>query len=135
MAGKKGFGAKLEYDSGSAVFVVIANITKIKPHGLKVDVIDVTTMTSASETREKLSGLKDSGQAVLEVNWDDKDTSHLWLTANIGVATAFKITGPGASPKVLTFSGFVQAVGPDIPMNDKMTCAVTFEITGVITFT
>lgn len=134
-SGKKGWGGVMAYDSGGAVFVTIANITRIRPFGMKADVIDITTMTSTSEFREKLAGLKDAGQATLELNWDDKDTGHLWLITNLGIATPFKITGPGASPKVITFTGFVQSIPPEIPMDKQMTCAVVFEITGVVTLT
>jgi predicted secreted protein len=133
MPGKKGFGAKLEYrtSTGPDVFVEIANVTKIRPFGLKADVIDLTSMTSASEFREKTAGLKDAGQAAFDMNYDDKAVSHIWLQTNIGVDGVFKLTGPGTAPKVMTFNGFVQSVGPEIPHDNKMTTSAVIEISGL----
>ncbi len=135
MSGKKGFGAKIQYETtaGSSTWTDFANVTKIRPFNMKTDVIDVTAMDSANEFREKLSGLKDPGQAVFDLNYDPAATSHLWMQTNIGVVWNFKVTFPGTSPKTATFSGFINACPPEVPFDNKMTCSVTIEINGVIT--
>lgn len=137
MGGRKGFAAVLEYDStGAGAWVVIANLTKIRPFALKADVIDVTSMESAAETREKLPGLIDSGDCAFDVNWDPAvAASHVWFKANIGVVTPFRITLPAVSPaaaKKATFTGFVQSVPPEIPHDNKMTCSPVIAISGAI---
>ncbi len=136
MSGKKGFGAKISYESATpGTYVDFANVTKIRPFNMKTDVIDVTAMDSANEFREKLSGLKDPGQAVFDLNYDPAATSHLWMQTNIGEVKNFKVTFPGSSPKVASFSGFVNACPPEVPYDNKMTCSVTIEINGPITIT
>lgn len=136
MAGRKGFGAVLEYDStGAGAWVVLANITKIRPFGIKVDVIDVTSMSSAAETREKLPGLIDSGECQFDLNWDASDASHVWLKANVGVVTPFRVTLPALAPaaaKKATFSGFVSSLPPEIPFDNKLTCSPVITITGAV---
>lgn len=138
MAGKKGFGAVLSYSVDGTIgigttFVPIANVTKIRPYAQKADVIDVTAMDSASEFREKMAGLKDAGQCVFDLNWDDKATTHLFLTTNLGVMLTLKVTGPGGTPKTATFAAFFSNIPPEIPHDNKMTCSVTAEISGVVT--
>lgn len=137
MAGKKGFGAKLEYlaSTGPDVWVLLANITKMRPFDAKADVIDVTAHDSAGEVREKLAGLKDHGAVQMDLNYDDKAASHAWLMTNLGVAKSFRSTFPGSTPTVGTFSGFVKSVSPEIPHDNKMTCSVAIEINGVVTLT
>lgn len=136
MPGKKGFGAKLEYlfTTGPDVYVEIANIQRVRPFSMKTDMVDVTSMDSVAEFREKLSSISDAGQCQVDVNYDDKATSHKWMQDNLGLAKTFKFTGPGSSPRTATFSGFVSAVSPEVPYDSKMSCSVTIEITSVITF-
>lgn len=134
MPGKRGFGAKLEYDSGGAVFVLVANITKIRPFSQKADVTDVSSMDSPSDYKEKLPAMLDAGQCVVDLNYDDKAASHIWLQTNLGLVKTFRVTGPGTLPKTITFSGFIIGVGPEMPHDNKMTCSVTVEITSVLTF-
>lgn len=134
MAGKKGFGAKLEYESGAGpVYTAIANITKIRPFAQKADSIDVTAHDSADSYREKISGLLDSGQATFDLNYDDTNTGHAWLSSNLGTVKSFKVTFSGSTPKTATFSGFVSGVTPELPHDNKQTCSCTIEITGKVT--
>lgn len=134
MAGKKGFGAKLEYESGAGpTYTPLANITKIRPFAQKADTIDVTAHDSADEFREKLAGLKDSGQLSADLNFDESNTGHAWLSSNLGTVKSFKVTFSGGTPKVATFSAFVNGLTPELPHDNKQTATVTLEITGKVT--
>lgn len=137
MPGKKGFGAVLAYDSnlgvGSPVWVTITNITKLRPFNAKVDVLDMSSMDSPGERREKAGGFVDNGQLTFELNYDNKEVSHIWMVANLNVVAPFKLTYPGTSPKVSTFSGFVQMVSAEAPYDNKQIASCAIEINGVIT--
>jgi predicted secreted protein len=135
MSGKKGFGAKLEFlaSTGPDVWTEIANVTKIRPFNMKVDVIDVTSMQSANEVREKLAGLKDMGQCVMDLNWDDKSASHVAIKTLLGTLKTYRLTWPGTAPTVSTFSGFLQTLSGETPYDNKMTAQAGVEIAGVIT--
>lgn len=131
MAGKKGFGALFEYDSGGAVYVPLVNVTKMRPFSKKADVIDVSSLGSASETREKLAGMLDEGQVQFDCNYDPTAASHIWMKANVGGANMnFRLTMPSGVKAVIT--GFIQQVSPEIPFDNKMTCSTVVEISGPV---
>lgn len=139
MAGKKGFGAKLAYDSGSSTFVELAGMTKLRPFGIKVDEIDMTSHDSAATAggngiREKDSGLLDNGQCQAELNYNEKNTGHIYIQDNAGVLKTWKVTFGGATPKTATFSGFVSALNPEVPHDSKETESVVISISGAITW-
>lgn len=126
MPGKKSFGAKLQYreSTGPDVWVDIANITKISPFNLKVDSVDVSSMDSPDEYREKVPGFKDAGEANFELNYDDEEPTHQLLSEIAdGTVGTWRIIYPNTTfPKTTqTFSGFISQVGPEIPYDGKMT--------------
>jgi predicted secreted protein len=141
MAGKKGFGAKFSYETtpGGASYTDVANVTKIKPFDLNADVLDVTAHDTTADAngngwREKLAGLIDAGAVALDLNYDDKATTHIALKAQIGVSRLFKVTFyASASPTPATFSGFIKSLSPEVPHDNKMTCTCGIEISGQVT--
>lgn len=139
MAGKKGFGAIMAYESAvPGTYTPIVNVTKITPYEVKADVIDVSAHDSPADAngngwREKLAGLLDAGAAMFDCNYDDKAATHAYLKANVGVSKNFRITFPGTSPTTATFAGFIKQVGPEIPHDNKLTAQVAIEISGQIT--
>lgn len=138
MAGKKGFGSKMSYSIDGTLgtgttFVDLAQVTTITPFAAKAAVIDISDHNSPSQFREKVSGMLDAGAAKVVLNYDDKNTVHKFLLANLGVAMTFKVTGSGSSPATATYAGFVTEVSPEYPFDNKMTCTVSMEITGVVT--
>lgn len=133
MAGKKGLGSILAYSEDGVTYVPIANITKIKPFDAKADVIDVSAHDSPSSFREKLSGMLDAGAVTFDLNYDDKAVTHKYLLAQLGVEKFWKVTGSGGTPATAAFKGFVKALSPEYPFDNKMACSPSVEITGPIT--
>lgn len=142
MPGKKAFGGTFAYESATpTVYTPIANITKFKPHDAKADVIDVSSHDSPVDAnvngwREKLNGMIDGGSAQLDLNYDDKAVTHAYLLSNIGKMQNWQASFYAASsPTKATFKGFVKAVGPEVPFDNKQTCSVQIEISGLIVIT
>lgn len=136
MAGKKGFAGVFSYSSDSgSTYVPVANVTKIRPFAAKADSIDISAMDSASGYREKIAGMLDAGQASVDLNYDDKGTTHKFLLTNLGVQLMFKVTFPGSSPTTAVWTGFINGVGPEIPFDNKMTATISVEISGPVTIT
>lgn len=140
MSAKKGFGAKLSYETtpGGGTFTDVASITKIKPFDLKADVIDSTAHDTAVDSngnawRTKLAGLLDAGSVMFDLNYDDKAPSHIFLKSYFGVERLWKITFPGSTPTTSTFNGFTKALPADIPHDNKMTSSAALEISGPVT--
>lgn len=135
---KKAFGTKLQYESAvsPSVWTDIAAVTNIKPFDKKVDVIDGSSHDSTNEFREKLAGMKDSGDVQLDINYDPANTSHQAMESQLGAAENFKLLFAGAPTGRTsgTFSGFVKGFTPGAPHDGKFTATVVIEITGEITW-
>lgn len=137
MAGKKGFGSKIEYSTDGTIgtgttFTKLAQVMKITPYAAKAAVIDCSDHDSPSEFREKLPGMKDAGAAKVDLNYDDKATTHKFCLTNVGVPMTWRVTGPGSSPATAVYAGFITGVSPELPFDNKLTCSIDIEITGVI---
>ena len=137
MPGRRGFGASLGYGTTSnGSFTSLANITKISGPKFKADAVDVSSHDSPSGYREKLAGLLEAGVITLDLNYDDLAATHQWLTTNLGTAMFFKLTFPTkTSATTAVAAGFVSEVSPEIPHDNKMTCAVQLTLTGAVTIT
>lgn len=142
MPGRKGFGTVIEYlaSTGPDVYVAIANVTRIRPFGAKVDSVDVSSQDSPDEYREKIPGFKDAGEASFDLNYDDQLASHQWLLDHVGgTVETFRIKYPiksgAAVRKQQVFSGFITAVGPELPHDGKMSCSCVINVTSKPVFT
>ncbi len=133
MAGNTGKGAKLEYsvDAG-ATYVKIVQCTKFSPFKIKGDSVDVSDMDSPSSYREKMGAMIDAGQMSVDMNYNNGATTHKWLVDHVNVSYLFRITFPGSNTGLdkVTFGGFVNAVGPEVPFDNKMTCVAVMELSG-----
>ncbi len=134
MAGQKGFGSKLQYlaSTGPDVWTTIAEVTKCRPFNLKVDSIDVSSQDSPDEYREKIPGFKDAGEASFDLNYKPANATHVWLVDHAGgtVETFRVLYSPGITGcAVDTFSGFITAVGPEVPFDGKMSASCVINVT------
>ena len=137
MPGKRGFGTKIAYETTTpGTFTDIANVTNIKPFGLKADIVDVSSHDSPSNYREKIPGAIDAGQCQIDYNYDPAAATHIWMQTECAAAALhkFKVTWPGGS-KTTTFDAYIVSVGPESPYDGKMSASAVFEITGAITHT
>ncbi len=138
MAGKRAFGAKLG-TYASTTLTNIANITKISPFSPKGSKADTTSHDSPTDANgnawmEKEPTIIDPGQSKIDLNYDPALATHVALMSQMNVKQVFKMTMPPSTPAVVwTFSGFIVDVGPEVPHDNKMTCSVVIEITGLPT--
>jgi predicted secreted protein len=133
MSGKIGFGALFKHDSGSGVYVTVANVTKIRPYGLKADTIDISDHESPSRYREKTAGMLDSGSCAIDLNYEQDETTHQLMESSVGTTKNYRIVFPGTG-RTATFSGFIESTTPELPFDNKMTCTVNVQISGVVTW-
>jgi predicted secreted protein len=133
---KSGFGAKLAYeDTTPGTYIPLTGVTKIRPFAKKADSIDSTDMDSTAGTREKIAGLIDNGQVMCDLNYNEKEVTHIKLETLVGVKTKYRMTFGGGTPKVATFDGFLDGLTPEVPLDNKQTCSASIQISGVITWT
>lgn len=94
---KIGYGAlfKVENASTPGTYDTVGEITSIKPPGVSAEILDRTTMQSPNKTKQKLGGLREWGQASVNVNFDPSDTTgHMALQAKVGETANYQIEFP-----------------------------------------
>lgn len=133
MSGTIGFGALFKHDLGGGSYVTIANVTKIRPYSLKADSIDISDHESPSRYREKTAGMLDAGSCSIDLNYGQDETTHQLLETTLGTSKSYRIVFPGTG-RTATFAGFIESVTPEIPFDNKMTCSISVQISGVVTW-
>ena len=112
--------------------VEVAEVTGIGGPGKSRSIHDVTTLNSPGGYREKLGGIKDSGQIVLGLN-KDRDVFNL-LNADLESSSkqSYTIVLSDTGNTEFDFSGWVIDLPMDIPFDDKVTLNCTIDIDGQI---
>lgn len=123
-----GYNAVFERDDTG--FSAIAEVVSITPPQMSKDTPDATHLGSPDGYREFISGLRDAGEVSLELNYVPSDATQALLRTDFDADTSrsYRITFPDAS--TITFDGFVTALSPSVPLDDKMALSVTLKVTG-----
>jgi len=102
-----------------------------------VDLIDVSSHSSANARREFVSGMIDSDDLSITLIYDSADAVHETLrTAPGGAALSFVITlAGGLSNDIHTFSALVTGFAIDLAYDGAETATVTIKRTGADTVT
>lgn len=119
-------------DSGDGTTAIFTKgfecyVREVTAPALTRTAIDTTHMGSASDYRTFIPGLIDPGEITLDIYFDAKQT----LPVEDGAAgdlDTLTLTFPDAS--TWTCSGFTTGYSPAIPMDDAMTCTLTFKVSG-----
>lgn len=115
--------------------VTIAEINSITGPGMTRATIDVTSLDSTGGYREFITGFRDGGTVVLNMNYkkSNYDVMMSDFESNSTVSYSIVLNDTGASQ--LDFEGLVTELPLTIPLDDKITMVVTIKITGAVTFT
>lgn len=138
MAGLDGIGASfLASDMASApTFTEIANVTSISGPSISRETYDVTAHDSTGGYREFIGGLREGGEVSFDLNFDPEAPTHQTLIGYLGDAVArdYQVTLPNDAA-TFDFSGFLTGWDVSLPIDDKITAAVTFKVTSKPTLT
>lgn len=112
--------------------VDLGEITNITPPSETTDVIDATHMQSPGRFREFILGLSDGGDSTFDMNFVPGSASEdIIIAARASqLAVACQIQFPNAV--TWDFDALVTGYEPDVPVDDKMTVAVTLKVTGQV---
>jgi len=132
MAGYHGHGTQfLRGDGGDPeVFVAIGEVTDITGPEMERETIDVTSHDSPDGYREHIGGLKDGGEVSFEVNYDPDLHNILEGDFADSQPRNYKIQLPATPGGAWVFGGFITSMNLSFPMEDKITAALTFKVTG-----
>jgi predicted secreted protein len=124
-------------------WVSVAEVTNITPPALARDTVDVTHTESEEKWREFIPGLRDGGEASIEMNFipAGPGTDLILASFNSDEAKTCRIIFPDGdadvSPitaTVWTFSGIITGFAPEAPVDGAMTATVTVKLSGKPTF-
>lgn len=140
MGGKAAFGTTIAFGTGTAP-TAVANVTNISGLDGDVETIDVTSHDSGSAYRQKIASFIDAGQVNLDLNFDPNNATHRATSGGIlylrdqRTLERWKVTFPGAPIHYVSFDAFVKNAGFEAPFDDKLSMAVTLEVSGAATWT
>ena len=134
MAIKAGVGTILKIDGST-----IGNVTNITGPSMSKDTIDTTALDTTGGYRTFITGFKNAGTLTFTLMFEKSHYSTLKNAFDSDVAKSIEVILPdgttaGTGSK-LSFSGFVTEIPLTIPPDDKITCDVTIQISGPVTFT
>ena len=134
MAIKAGVGTILKIDGST-----IGNVTNITGPSMSKDTIDTTALDTTGGYRTFITGFKNAGTLTFTLMFEKAHYSTLKSAFDSDVAKSIEVILPdGATAETgskLSFSGFVTEMPLTIPPDDKITCDVTIQISGPVTFT
>ncbi len=129
------YGLGLKITAGTA----IAEITSMDGPSVERDALEVTNMQSASAAKEFIAGLIDGGEISINMNYLPQNATHKLILTDLQLASAsatkaytMTLTDTGAS--VITASMFVKSIKITGAVAGVLTIAVSFKITGPVTF-
>lgn len=124
-------------------WVRVAEVVSVTPPSLARDAVDATHTESPEKWREFIPGLRDGGEASIEMNFipAGAGTERILQSFNSDDVASCRIIFPDgdadASPITATvweFSGFITGFAPEAPVDGKMSATVTVKISGKPTF-
>lgn len=134
MAIKAGVGTILKIDGST-----IGNVTNITGPSMSKDTIDTTALDTTGGYRTFITGFKNAGTLTFTLMFEKEEYSTLKAAFDSDVAKSIEVILPDGTTaetgSKVSFSGFVTEIPLTIPPDDKITCDVTIQISGPVTFT
>jgi predicted secreted protein len=113
--------------------VTVAEILKITGPAMKADMKEASNMLSPNTYKEFIAGLREGGDVSFEGNYLPKEATNSQTTLRTdfenGTASSWTIILSN-SLGTWTFTAFVMAITPAIPLDDRITFTATLRITG-----
>ena len=132
-----GYGTIFQRGDGAdpETFTPVGEVINELPWDMTKDVVDATHHGSPNRYREKISGLRDAGEIVIEVNHVPGGTAFTDALSdfNDDVARNYKIVWSDTSE--LEFSGILSNLSVTSPLDDKMVASLTYTLASEPTYT
>ena len=134
-----GYGVTIGWGDGATAetFTLFAEVNTVGLPNENTEFIDVTHATSPNKRREFIAGLVDPGEVSMELNMVQADYKQLRDDLG-GDERNYEITIPDdnySTKPTIEFPGIVSSLEVELGVEDKVTCSVTFKVTGDPTYT
>lgn len=130
MAKRIGYGVTLETTTSTGV-LSIGYIRSISGPSAAINDVDTTTLDSTGGFRTFIPGLIDGGEVTCDMLYDPSIESHKTLGTRFKARTSatYTITDPSTTAGA-AFTGYIKGLSREIPLDDVITCSVTFKVSG-----
>lgn len=128
-----GSGSEFWLDNASGSLTQLAEIISVTPPQSTVSDVEATHMLSPNRRREWIAGLIDDGEGEFTMNYVAGSATDLLIQAALtdGVTRSYKIVIPdGSSGWEITGDCVVKGYARNIPIDDRMTAALTVRFSG-----
>ena len=132
MAEQIGYGSVFSFLVGST-FTPLTNVLDFAYGSDKVDTIDNTDMSTASETRTFVSGLRNPGDITVKFNVTPGDATQQAFAALEGAGIQSFKTAMAGSVQVKTFSGIIESLDTTYPLDKLPVTTAKIKISGPVT--
>lgn len=130
-----GYGTLFKKKTAPDTYITLAEVVEFEPPETTIDAVETTHHTSPERWREYIPGMKDAGETTLTYNLipgeADDDTVNDEIEA--GGKSEWQIEYPNGA--TLDIKGFFTSHSRATPLEDRMTGAATFKISGKPVFT
>lgn len=125
-----GFGTLFKKKTGPGTYTILAEVVEFEPPETTVDAVEFTHMQSPDRWREYKPGLKDAGETTLTYNLIPGAADDAEIADSIGNngVEEWQVEYPDGA--TLDVKGFFTSHQHATPMEDRMTGAATFKISG-----
>ena len=131
-----GIGATFSrWDADTSAFVELAEVLDITGPSMSRTTIDTTSLSSIGGYMTAIGGLRDPGTISFTMIFSAARYDLLLTDFEDSDNGTYQIELPDPGGSLLEFEALVTELPLSVPVNDKITCQVTFKISGPVTFT
>lgn len=125
-----GIVLKRRVSTGPDVYQTMGQQTEVSVYGVAVDSVDATHEESDGKWREFIPGLKDGGEASSTLHYVPGGATEAEVFASLGTTEHLRAVHPSGAH--IDYRAFITGAEPDTPIDDKMTFALTWKVTGEV---
>ena len=116
---------------------LVAEVVSVGGPDISRDMIDVSHLTSTSQWKEFVAGLKDGGTVAFDINVTTANLTAIFHAStgliNLAASSSCSIVLAG-SMGTISFSGWLQNARVNAPVGDKQSVSCTVKVTGAVTY-
>lgn len=130
-----GFGSKVEISTNSgSSWTEVDEVFGLTPPAAAISNPVATHMQSPNSAAEKIPGkIIDYGQTTLTINWLPGSAADVLIRGLVTGGATFMVRETFPNGVTWTVSGLIASMTPATPMDDRMTCDITIDVTGALT--
>lgn len=125
-----GIVIKRRVSTGPDVYQTLGQQTEVSIYGIAVDSVDASHEQSPDKWREFIPGLKDGGEVSATLHYIPGGATEAEVLGLLGSVEHLRAVHPSGAH--IDYRAFITGAEPDTPIDDRMTLALTWKVTGEV---